>query len=60
VRVAGAVERARRQLEALRASDLAELMETTMAAAAEGRDHLGELRADAEAALAAARARART
>jgi hypothetical protein len=60
VGVHAAVERARRQLEALRASELAELMEETMAAAAEGRDHLAEMRADAEAALAAARARART
>jgi hypothetical protein len=58
-RVASAVERARRELDALRATDLAVLMEDTMAAAAEGRDHLAELQADAEAALAAARARAK-
>ena len=52
-----AVQRAQARLDEVRGSDLANLLEHTMAAAAEGRDHLGELRADAEAALAAARAR---
>jgi hypothetical protein len=59
-RVAGlhaAVQRAQQRLDEVRGSDLADLMEETMAAAAAGRDHLGELRAGAEAALAAARAR---
>ncbi len=52
-----AVARAQRRLDEVRRSELADLMEHTMAAAAEGRDHLGELLAGAEAALAAARAR---
>ena len=59
-RVAGldaAVRRAQERLDAVRSSELATLMEETMAAAAAGRDHLDELRAGAEAALAAARAR---
>ena len=59
-RVAGlnaAVRRAQERLDAVRASELATLMEETMAAAAAGRDHLAELRAGAEAALEAARAR---
>ena len=55
--LAAAVERAQRRLDEVRASDLADLMERTMAATAAGRDHLAELRAGAEAALAAARAR---
>jgi hypothetical protein len=55
--LAAAVRRAEQRLEEVRASELAGLMEQTMAAAAAGRDHLGELRAGAEAALAAARAR---
>ena len=58
-RVAGlhaAVQRAQARLDEVRSSDLARLMEETMAAAAAGRDHLGELRARAEAALAIARA----
>jgi hypothetical protein len=62
VRLAGlqaAVRRAEARLEEVRRSELAALMEETMAAAAAGRDHLAELRADVEAALAAARARAR-
>ena len=52
-----AVARAQRRLDEVRASELAELMERSMAAAAEGRDFLAELRAGAEEALAAARAR---
>ena len=59
-RIAGlnaAVRRAQQRLDEVRGSKLADLMEQTMAAAAEGSDHLGELRAGAEAALAAARAR---
>jgi hypothetical protein len=59
-RVAGleaAVARAQRRLDEARASELADLMERSMAAAAAGRDYLAELRAGAEAALAAARAR---
>jgi hypothetical protein len=55
--LAAAVERAQRRLDEVRASELADLMERTMAATAAGRDHLAELRAGAEAALAAARAR---
>jgi hypothetical protein len=55
--LAAAVRRAEQRLDEVRASELADLMEQTMAAAAAGRDHLGELRAGAEAALAAARAR---
>ncbi len=52
-----AVARAQRRLDDVRASELAELMERSMAAAAEGRDFLAELRAGTEEALAAARAR---
>jgi hypothetical protein len=52
-----AVARAQQRLQEVRASELAELMEEHMAAAAEGRDRLGELRAGIEQALAAARAR---
>jgi hypothetical protein len=52
-----AVAAARQRLEEVRASELAELMERAMAAAAEGRDFLAEVRAGAEEALAAARAR---
>ncbi|MEA2310049.1 MAG: eukaryotic-like serine/threonine-protein kinase [Solirubrobacteraceae bacterium] len=52
-----AVARAERRLAEVRESDLAQLMERAMAAAVEGRDLLAELRADAVAALAAARAR---
>jgi hypothetical protein len=62
-RVAGlqaAVRRAQERLDAVRTSELATLMEETMAAAAAGRDHLAELRARAEAALTAARTRLET
>lgn len=62
-RVAGlqaAVRRAQERLDAVRTSELATLMEETMAAAAAGRDHLAELRAGAQAALTAARARLAT
>jgi len=52
-----AVARAQRRLEAVRASELAELMERHMAAAVEGRDYLAEVRAGIEANLAAARER---
>ena len=52
-----AVARAERRLDELRASELAQLMERAMTAAAEGRDLLAELRASAEAALRSARAR---
>ena len=52
-----AVAQAQRRLEAVRASEMAELMERHMAAAVEGRDYLAELRAGIEANLAAARAR---
>jgi hypothetical protein len=52
-----AVARAQQRLDAVRDSDLARLMEETMAAAAAGHDHLAELRAAAEAALADSRAR---
>jgi hypothetical protein len=55
--LAAAVARAERAIEELRASQLAELMERSMAATAAGGDHLAELRAAAEDALAAARAR---
>jgi hypothetical protein len=59
-RVAGlqaAVRRAQERLDAVRTSELASLMEETMAAAAAGRDHLAELRAAAEAALTTAQSR---
>ena len=52
-----AVARAQQRLDAVRTSELAELMEAHMALAAEGRDHLGELRAGIERALAEARGR---
>jgi hypothetical protein len=52
-----AVEEARRRLEALRGSDLAQLMERALVAAREGRDLLAELRMETEAALVAARRR---
>jgi hypothetical protein len=51
-----AVERAQERLEAARASELAQLMEQAMAAAAAGHDLLAEMRRSAEIALAAARA----
>jgi hypothetical protein len=59
-RVAGlqaAVRRAQERLDVVRTSELATLMEETMAAAAAGRDHLAELRARAEAALTTAQSR---
>jgi hypothetical protein len=52
-----AVAEAQRRLEEARDSDLARLMEQSLAATMSGRDLLGELRAGAEAGLAAARAR---
>lgn len=52
----GAVERAQQRLEAVRASELAQMMEQAMAAAAAGNDMLAEMRRSAEIALAAARA----
>jgi hypothetical protein len=52
-----AVAEAQRRLDDLRASELAQLMERSLLAAREGRDLLVELRAQTEAALAAARAR---
>jgi hypothetical protein len=52
-----AVARAERRLAEVRGSELAELMERAMAAAADGTDLLAQMRADAEAALAATRAR---
>jgi hypothetical protein len=52
-----AVARAQRRLEEVRGSELAELMERAMAAAAEGTDLIAEMRASAEAALTAARLR---
>jgi hypothetical protein len=51
-----AVAEARRRLDAARDSDLARLMEQALAASFSGRDLLAELRADAEVALARARA----
>jgi len=55
--LSAAVARAQAAVDELRASQLAQLMERAMAAAATGGDYLAELRADADAALAAARAR---
>jgi hypothetical protein len=52
-----AVAEAQRRLDEARDSELARLMEQSLAASMAGRDLLGELRADAEAALVAARAR---
>jgi hypothetical protein len=52
-----AVAEAERRLDEARDSELARLMEQSLAASMDGRDLLGELRADAEAALGAARAR---
>ena len=52
-----AVARAEKRLEEVRGSELAELMERAMAAAAGGSDLLADMRASAEASLAAARAR---
>jgi len=55
--LAAAVAHAQQRLEEIRASDLARLMEQSFAASMQGRDMLAELRAQAEAALAAAKAR---
>jgi len=55
-----AVAEAQRRLDEARDSELARLMEQSLAAAMEGRDLLAELRANAEAALAIARARLTT
>ena len=52
-----AVARAQRRLDELRDSELARMMERSMAAAAAGEDHVATLRAHAELALADARAR---
>jgi hypothetical protein len=52
-----AVAEAQRRLDEARDTELARLMEQSLAASMAGRDLLGELRADAEAALGAARAR---
>jgi hypothetical protein len=52
-----AVAEAQRRLDEARESELARLMEQSLAASMAGRDLLGELRADAEAALEAARTR---
>jgi hypothetical protein len=52
-----AVARAQERLDALRASELAQLLEQAMAATAAGGDLLAEMRRSAEAALAQARAR---
>jgi len=55
--LAAAIAHAEAALAQARASDLARLMEQAFAASAAGRDLLAELRGDAEAALARARAR---
>ncbi len=52
-----AVARAQQRLDDLRASELAQLLERVMAAAAAGGDLLADMRRDAEAALVQARAR---
>jgi hypothetical protein len=52
-----AVAEAQRRLDEARESELAQLMERSLAAAIAGRDLLAELRAGAEAALASARTR---
>jgi hypothetical protein len=51
-----AVAEAQRRLEEARATELARLMERSLAAAAEGRDLLADLRVEAEAALVRGRA----
>jgi hypothetical protein len=56
-RLRAAVARAERRIAELRASQLAELMERAMAASTTGGDLLTRMRADADAALAAAQAR---
>lgn len=55
--LAGAVARAEQRLDELRGSELARLMEQSVAATAAGGDLLAEMRRSAEAQLAAARAR---
>ena len=55
--LADAVSRAQQRLDELRASELAQLMERAMTAAAAGGDLLAEMRSAAEAALARARVR---
>jgi hypothetical protein len=55
--LADAVARAQERLDALRATELAQLMEQAMAATAAGGDLLAEMRRSAQAALAQARAR---
>jgi hypothetical protein len=52
-----AVAEAQRRLDDARATELARLMERSLAAAVEGRDLLAELKRDAEAAIVTARAR---
>jgi hypothetical protein len=52
-----AVAEAQRRLDEARDSELAQLLERSLTASMQGRDLLAELRADAEAALAAARTR---
>ena len=52
-----ALEHAEERLRRARESQLAAIMEEVMAAAAAGRDRLAEMRRDAQAALASARAR---
>ena len=52
-----AVTRAEQRLEELRSSELAQLLDRAMATAAAGGDLLADMRRDAEAALARARAR---
>ena len=52
-----AVARAQQRLDELRDSELARMMERSMAAAAAGEDHVATLRNHAELALADARAR---
>jgi hypothetical protein len=51
------VAEAQRRLDDVRATELARLMERSLAASIEGRDLLAELNAEAEAALVTARAR---
>jgi hypothetical protein len=51
------VAEAQRRLDEARESELARLMEQSLAATMAGRDLLGEMRANAEAALATAHAR---
>jgi hypothetical protein len=55
--LAAAVAHAQQRLDEIRATDLARLMEQSFAASTQGRDLLAELRAQAEQARAAAKAR---